>query len=463
MQNIYDEVSTLDKRCYEQLSLSEDILMEHAADGMADFVKQNFSSSKTVFISCGPGNNGADGMALARLLHKDFDVKVHLLKEPLSKMAKLQYERIKKLDLPIVDKISESDVIVDALFGSGLTRILDEATALHVSRLNELCGIKIACDVPTGLHVKGQCDENSFVADYTLTMGALKKSLFSDRAKDLVGEIKVLDLGVSREVYDSLSKTRLLDLSDMKLPLRKLKNSHKGSFGHLAIISGEKLGASVLCASAALRFGTALVTLLSNENPQIPTELMLSHQLPKNATAIALGMGLGVEFSQNELNQFLDNELPLLLDADIFYHPLITELLKRENIVLTPHPKEFVQLLHVSGVADITVEELQNERFRYAELFAKKYKNTVLVLKGANVIIAKDDAIFVNPHGTNVLAKGGSGDVLGGLIASLLAQGYAPLEAAITGSLAHTKLALDYKGANFSLSPNDLINGIKYL
>ncbi len=463
MQNIFEEVSTLDKRCYEELSLSEDILMEHAADGMADFIRVNFSSCKNILISCGGGNNGADGMALARLLHKEFDVSVYLCKEPSSTMAKLQYERIKKLHVNIVENVSECDIVVDAIFGTGLTRDLDTKTSVHIRELNALEGFKIACDIPSGLHGNGQCDENSFCADYTLTMGALKRSLFSDSAKDLVGEIKVLDLGVNRTVYETSSQTKLLDFDDMDLPHRKLQNSHKGSFGHLAIISGEKLGASVLCASAALRFGTALVTLLSNENPQIPTELMLSHQLPKNSTAVALGMGLGIEFSQNELTQFLDNDLPLLLDADIFYHPLITDLLKREKIVLTPHPKEFVQLLHISGLADITVEELQRERFRYAELFAQKYKNAVLVLKGANVIIAKEDEMFVNPHGTNVLAKGGSGDVLAGLISSLLAQGYAPLEASITGSLAHTKLALNYEGANFSLSPNDLINGIKYL
>ena len=463
MQNIFDEVATLDQRCYEELALSEDLLMEHAADGMADFIKQNFSAAKSIFISCGSGNNGADGMALARLLYKEFDVKLYLCKEPASSMAKLQYERIKKLGVVIVDVVSECDIVVDAIFGTGLTRDLDKETALHVKALNDLNAIKIACDIPTGLHVNGVCDENTFCADHTLTMGALKRSLFSDAAKDFVGEIKVLDLGVSRAVYETSSKTKLLDMDDIRVPYRTLKSSHKGSYGHLAIISGEKLGASVLCASAALRFGTALVTLLSNENPQIPTELMLSHQLPKNATAIALGMGLGIEFSQNELTQFLDNDLPLLLDADIFYHPLITDLLKREQIVLTPHPKEFVQLLHVSGLVDITVDELQRERFRYAELFAQKYKNAVLVLKGANVIIAKDDELFVNHHGTNVLAKGGSGDVLGGLIASLLAQGYTPLEASLNGSLAHTKLALNYEGANFSLSPNDLIDGIKYL
>jgi hydroxyethylthiazole kinase-like uncharacterized protein yjeF len=376
-------------------------------------------------------------------------------------MAKLQFERIKRIDIDIIDEIYEADIIIDALFGSGLSRPLDEQTALHVSLLNSLSGVKIACDIPTGLY--GKCDENSFIADFTLTMGALKKSLFSDCAKDRVGKIKVLDLGVAREVYEKPSLMKLLDFEDMNLPFRKIQNSHKGSFGHLAVISGEKLGASVLCASAALRFGTALVTLLSNENLTIPTELMLSHQLPKNTTALALGMGLGVEFSQSELGSFLDNDLALLLDADIFYHPLITTLLKRKNIILTPHPKEFTQLLHVSEIANISVDELQNNRFKYVQLFAQKYPNSVLILKGANVIIAQDDKIFVNPHGTNALAKGGSGDVLAGLVASLLAQGYAPLNAAISGSLAHTKLALNYNGANFSLTPIDLINGIKAL
>ncbi|MDD2357090.1 MAG: NAD(P)H-hydrate dehydratase [Thiovulaceae bacterium] len=463
MQNIFKEVASLDQRCYDELLLSEDILMEHAADGMADFIKQNFPQSKTILISCGSGNNGADGIALARLLHRNFDVKLHLFKNPTSPMAKLQYERIKRLNLTVTDVICECDIIVDALFGSGLSRTLEPNTALHISLLNQLHGIKIACDIPTGLHVNGECEKDSFVADYTLTMGALKRSLFNDCAKDKVGIVQVLDLGISRAVYETSSKTKLLDLEDINLPFRKIQNSHKGSFGHLAIVSGEKLGASVLCASAALRFGTALVTLLSNENPMIPTELMLSHQLPNNATAIALGMGLGIEFSQNELQTFLDNDLPLLLDADIFYHPFITQLLKRENIVLTPHPKEFTQLLYVSGIADISVDELQNNRFHYTEIFTQKYKNAVLVLKGANVFIAKDDELFVNPHGTNVLAKGGSGDVLSGLISSLLAQGYTPLNAAITGSLAHTKLALEFKGANFSLIPNDLINGIKNL
>mgnify|MGYP002267036153 CR=1 FL=1 len=160
--------------------------------------------------------------------------------------------------------------------------------------------------------------------------------------------------------------------------------------------------------SAALRFGAGLVTLVSNTSEQIPYELMQSHLLPETTSAIALGMGLGTEFSNEELLTLLDNELPLLLDADIFAHPLFTTLLGRKHLVITPHPKEFTTVLHVCGLADIDVQELQNNRFHYVELFCRAYPNITLLLKGANTVIAQCETFYVNPHGTNVLAKGGS-------------------------------------------------------
>jgi len=140
--------------------------------------------------------------------------------------------------------------------------------------------------------------------------------------------------------------------------------------------------------------------------------------------------------------------------------PIILYILKRKNVVITPHAKEFVALLNTTDIADISVDELQQNRFKYAEEFCKKFPHVTLVLKGANVIIAKDNEFYINPHGTSALAKGGSGDVLSGLVGSLLAQGYQCLDAAINASLAHTKLALNYDGADFSLTPDDLIEGI---
>ena len=162
---------------------------------------------------------------------------------------------------------------------------------MHV--INKRDAYKIACDIPSGMKLNGECDKHTFVADVTLTMGALKKSLYSDHAKEFVGEIQVLNLGVSRDVYEIPSPWNLLDFEDMKLPHRTKKNSHKGDYGHLAITCGDKSGASVMSASSALRFGSGLVTLVGYENEQnlnIPHILMYSHAIPLNATAIACGM-----------------------------------------------------------------------------------------------------------------------------------------------------------------------------
>lgn len=332
-----------------------------------------------------------------------------------------------------------------------------------MKRINALDAFKIACDIPSGLQEGGICAEDTFRADVTLTMGALKKRMYLDGAKEFVGEIEVLDLGISRGVYEQKTNWFLLEESDLKLPMRTQRNSHKGTYGHLALASGEKPGASILAGLAAFRFGTGLVSLIGFEDIAVPEILMYTHELPATTTALALGMGLGEEFSDNELEAFLDNNLPLVIDADIFHMPLVVELLQREKLVLTPHPKEFCALLERCGLAKIDVATLQNERFRYVELFTQSFPNVTLLLKGANVIIAKGGEFFVNSFGTALLAKGGSGDVLSGLIGALLAQGYSDLDAAISASLTHTKLAQNYKGNDFSLTPYDLIDAIKEL
>ena len=451
MQNLFHEVASLDARCYEKFGLSEDILMEHAAEGMAAYIRKKFPKNSTITVVVGSGNNGADGIALARLLHGDYEVSLYHVKVPKSPMAQLQKKRADAVGVPTTNKITECDVLIDAIVGTGFTGEFTKEIANTLNFMNEIKGYKIACDVPSGF---------KFYADATLTMGALKTSLFEDAAKDCVGEIQVIDLGVSRKMYEQSSPMQLLEFTDMELPKRKIQNSHKGNYGHLAVLSGEKTGASILCAEAAFRLGTALVTLISNENIFKPYQIMQSHQLPPTTSAIALGMGLGVEFSNSELESFLDNNLPLVLDADIFYHPLFLKFLQRENVILTPHPKEFCQILKVCNLADIDVNTLQKDRLKYVQLFSARYKNVVLVLKGANVLICQDKELFINPYGSNVLAKGGSGDVLAGLIASLLSQGYSTLQSAINGSLIHTKLAQNYSGADFSLTPNDLIEGI---
>jgi len=454
MQNIYQEVNSLDQRCYDEFALSEDILMEHAANGIARYIEKHFAKDARISIVVGSGNNGADGIALARLLHKKFLVTLVYAKQPKSPMAKLQHARATALQIPTASTLPPSEIIVDAIVGTGFSGEFSLEIASLIEQINTTDAFVIACDVPSGYTV---------YADVTLTMGALKQALFLDKHKDYVGSIEVIDLGIDRSLYEVATSYHLLDIEDMKLPTRNTQDTHKGSFGHLAVLSGEKLGASVLCALSALRFGSGLVTLVGFENEKtlpIPYSLMYSHTLPKNTTAIACGMGLGESFAQEELRHLLPATLPLVLDADIFTNPFIKELLQRDNIILTPHPKEFVHLLRLLNIADISVEVLQHNRFKYVELFASQYPDVTLLLKGANVIITHNEQYYINPHGNSKLAKGGSGDVLAGLIGALLAQGYTPLNATITASLAHTRLAKGYQGADFSLTPEDLIAGI---
>ena len=463
MQKLFDEVGSLDKRCYEEFALSEDILMEHASQGIASFIRKKFKKHSSITIAIGSGNNGADGLACARLLYGDYDVNIFYIKSPFSTMALLQEKRVKALGLKNTLELNKCDVLVDAVVGTGFKdEFSDELKAL-MQKLNSLKAFKIACDVPSGLKKNGECTDGCFKADVTLTMGALKKSLFLDEAKDFVGKIKVLNLGVSRDIYETSSTWNLLDMSDLNLPFRDKKNLHKGNFGHLAVACGDKSGASKMSALSALRFGCGLVTLVGFEDEIVPNELMYSHELPKNTTAFALGMGIGDGFSNLELNKFLNNNIPLLLDADIFSKDIILKILKRKNMVLTPHPKEFVSLLKLTNIADVSVKKLQKNRFKYVEKFCTAFPDATLVLKGANVIIAQNDSFFINPHGSSVLAKGGSGDVLSGLIGALLAQGYTALDSAKNASLAHTKLAKLYKGANFSLTPMDLVKLITKL
>jgi len=468
MQKVFDDVNALDKRCVELFGLSEDLLMEHAAASMMQYIYGKFSNNEKVLIVCGSGNNGADGIALARLLYSQYDVSILVPYHVKSAMAKLQYKRANLLGVKIIDSLSELSfehppcVIVDCLFGSGLNRDLDDESQRLIKRLNALSGHKIACDIPSGLNKQGQVTSVGFCVNTTITMGALKTQLYSDVAKDYTGNIIVSDLGVHRSIYETATNTFLLDSYDIKLPLRIKQNSHKGSFGHLSVIVGNKTGAGIIAAEAAFAFGAGLVTVITDQEVNVPYHIMQKSTLPENCTAIAIGMGLG-QFNQAEMKQILDIDIAKVVDADLFHDDIILTVLNHDNVVLTPHPKEFCSLLKFTKLADITVAELQSNRFKYVRLFAVNYPQTVLLLKGANSLITYNNIIYINPLGSNSLSKGGSGDVLAGLIAALLTQGYSAVNATITASLAHSMSATNYTKNNYSLTPMDVIEGIKIL
>ena len=466
MQKVFESCYSLDRHAYEAYGLTEEILMEHAAGGMAAYIRSTFAPGSSILVAAGGGNNGADGIVLARQLVGSYDLRLFLPFGVKSEMAKLQLQRAEAAGVPIDEEIEDADVIVDALFGAGLKRMLDAPTQKLIHRLNSFKGHKIACDIPTGIAQNGVLMPIAFEADVTITMGAYKEALFLDESKDYIGRVIRVDLGIDASRYELESQTWLLEKSDLRLPSRHRQCTHKGSFGHAAVFCGEKEGAGIIAALAASRFGAGLMTLVVHERITPPPVLMHATVVPQTATALAIGMGLGGHFESAFLQQYvIDSHLPVVLDADAFYHEDLLGILeqKARDIVIAPHPKEFAALWRQLGGEDFTVEEIQQHRFEMVRRFNAKYPHVTLLLKGANMLIAQEEQLYINPHGSAKLSKGGSGDVLSGLITALLAQGYSGIEAAIHGSLALTKAVENYEGASYAMLPTDIIDEVAKL
>lgn len=435
----------------------------NALDLSSSHIKSLQMEPLLVQIVCGSGDNGGDGYALARLLVDFCTVQVVSVKAPKSPLCKLQRERLELLDISIAAELQERcDVLVDAVFGTGIRGSLDSEICALIERMNAIQSYKIACDIPSGLNEFGIPSPVAFRADETCTMGALKTALYADAAKDYTGTIHVCNLGLPRRCYEGETDTFLLSVEDMKLPHRRVQNTHKMSYGHGLFFCGEKTGACILAATAALHFGIGLVTVFGEPVPAAPFDFMYTLQLPENFSAAMVGSGLGRSSdAQARALDFLSQEhvreQPLILDADILHNTRLPELLPLFKApILTPHPKEFQSLLANSGLAQVSVAEIQERRFEYLRLFCSAFPQAVIVLKGAYPLISCGNQVFVNPLGTNALAKAGSGDVLSGMITALAAQGYPPLEAAYTASLAHAEAAKLLHTADYGLTASAL-------
>lgn len=484
MQKIFFDSRILDKAARDAFGLTEDIMMENAAMAL----EKEVAAEENVLIATGSGNNGGDGWALARRICAS-GKKLTVLEalEAKSAACLLQKERAVKCGVNVVNARDAENFlnengngfgcVVDCVFGSGFHGEFADEIKCLMKKLNALECKKIACDIPSGLDSYGNAAEDFFAADTTVTIGALKLALFSSTAKDACGKIVMADLGVSRSLFEKGAEeiAMLLEESDLTLPHRKKQNVNKGSFGHTAIVAGEKTGAALIAANAALRFGSGLVTLVAKnaDKKNIPCELMVAEDFPANTSAVGLGMGLGrnEEDSAAYLDFLEKNEdIPCLLDADIFYSPRIKSFLekrtasgKKASVVLTPHPKEFSVLLENCGLGKYSTAEVCANAFELAKKFSACFPGAVLLLKGAVVLIALTEngrvCVYANPHGSNALSKGGSGDVLSGLVAALLAQGWSAKESAVNASLAHA-LASRLAPCDYALTPLELIQHV---
>lgn len=459
MKKVFQDCYALDQKCYEQYGLTEDILMEHAAAGIANYIRRHFKEDSSILIVSGVGNNGADGVVLARQLYGDYDIRLYVPFGVKSEMAIIQLERAQKVGIKVVDDMENADVIVDALLGAGLNKSLDEKTQHILHQLNSFKGHKIACDMPTGVGKNGLMPM-AFLADVTVTMGARMEALYLDENKDSVGDVICTDLGISSKSYETPCQTYLLEENDVKLPSRTKQNTHKGSYGHAAVFCGEKEGAGIISGMASATFGAGLTTLVVHEKISPPAYLMHSTVVPDNASALAIGMGLGGHFESEFLEKYvLKSHLPIVLDADAFLSKELLSILKQKDreIVITPHPKEFVIMWKILTEEALTVAQVQSKRFEIARMFNAKYPHVTLLLKGANTLIIQEEQCYINASGSAKLSKGGSGDVLSGLIVSLLAQGYSAIDAALQASLALATAANAYKGSSYAMLPTDVI------
>ncbi|CZE46119.1 NAD(P)H-hydrate dehydratase [Campylobacter geochelonis] len=465
MRNLYLNTNELDKRCSDEFGLSEAILMENAASAIELEVRK-LTKGVRVLAVCGSGNNGADAICALRKLAGDYECYALLVSKTQGVMSKYQLSVAKKVGVNLIedfdgdlDKLGEFECIIDGIFGSGLKRQMSDEICALIDMLNAKNALKIAVDIPSGINQFGQINQNAFKADTTLTMGGLKLGLFLDEAKDFVGKIKVANLGVSRDKFERGSDVKLLEKSDLKLPFRNKANTNKGEFGHTFVMVGDMSGAAQIAGLSASAIGSGLVSLVSDKEIANLSPILMYKSSLNSAKVVIAGCGLG----DKKLNLDELTDKICVIDADLCYKKEVIKLLaNNENLVITPHPKEFASLLNLTNIENVSVSDVQKNRFELAKIWSQKFKN-VLVLKGANTIIAQNGKLYVMSEGSPTLAKGGSGDVLAGVIAGLLAQGYSPLEAAISGTLAHGFAGAKFSKNSYALTPFDLIEEIKCL
>ena len=491
MEKIFDNPARLESLVKQKFSFPDFIMMENAALAIKQLIEKLAVKPSKCLILCGKGNNGGDGYALARLLGNSCKIFLYRLAEPTADEAKKQYDICKKLKLTFLDdkkvlsflnnyspKNDAPLFIIDCLFGTGFHGELPAKAAAIINAANKTTSIRIACDISSGL---------AFNARYTVTMGEHKLALFGDKAKAVSGQIIVASLGIDRAIFESQQNPAafLVTCDDVNLPYRTDKASHKGTYGHTAVFAGEKSGAAIICATAAMNFGSGLTSLVQTKDSnlgqfKISPELMIcKNGIPAKTNCVVLGPGINT-FSENDFTQLSEwfnssriQNPSIVLDAGIFDNPLFSKLLNVINaqadsrIVLTPHLLELVRLCKQLKISSsVTTQALASSpelKIAIGKKFNKLYKNAVLVIKSANTFIAAGGQTYIILDGCQSLAKGGSGDVLAGMIASLLSQGYSAKDAAITACETHALISQKIGEKAFNLSPEKIIKEIKNL
>ncbi|WP_430897062.1 MULTISPECIES: NAD(P)H-hydrate dehydratase [unclassified Paraflavitalea] len=459
-------------------------LMKKAAKTCVDWISANLSSLDQFYIFCGKGNNGGDGLLIANgLSEMGLSVDVFILEygkigSPDFQEA-LQHSHDQKINLHYISsqeaipKIPKDVCVIDALFGIGLNRPLDDLAAEIVQQINVSNAVVVSIDLPSGMYADTINQSNlSIRAHHTLSFGCHKLAFLHASAESKIGQLAILDIGLETSFLETIvCKYRFVDAQLAKEIYKpRTAFSHKGHYGHALLVAGSESmpGAGVIAANSCVRTGTGKTDWWSPlmktvPNTILPEVMLPSEVLSKNErySAIAIGPGLGMaDNSKNLLMELLSFQWNrMILDADalniISSKPELLKMVSKEAI-LTPHPKEFERLVVALGISAPTPWAQLKELARIS--------GCIVVLKGRYSMIASPEGnTYINTTGNPGLAKGGSGDALTGILLGLLSQpSYQPFEAAILGVYLHGKaadLALESQSQE-SLIASDLANYI---
>ncbi len=464
-----EQMQELDRKAIESYRIPGILLMENAGRGATEAILSYFPDlvSKRVVIIAGKGNNGGDGFVVARhLMHRGISVKVILLTDPKSLRgdAETNYHilyRMKGEILPspstkdyqkVKKDVEKADLLVDAIFGTGLDAEVRGYYREVMDHLNGLHKPIVAIDIPSGLNANtGKPLGTAIRATLTVTFGLPKLGLLLSPGTNYVGDLKIVDIGFPKSlVEEEKIHVHLLEREEIKkiLSTPRRPDTHKGDYGHLLVLAGSvgKTGAAAMVCEAALRTGAGLVTLgiprslnpimemkltevMTEPLPETPKQTLSLRALPsilrlcENKKAVVIGPGLGTykETQSLILKLIKTINLPMVIDADGL-NALATQpkLLPASNrsIVLTPHPGEMARLIHS------TVREVQEDRIGIARNFSQT-SQAYLVLKGyRTLIVTPKGEVFINPTGNAGMATGGTGDVLSGMMGGFICQGF---------------------------------------
>ena len=462
------QLAELEALAFSQGDETPTSLMQKAGQAVFDSIQRQWPHAQSIGVVCGPGSNGGDGMVVARLAKQaGLTVTVFLaaeLRKP-SGAIKDAYDAAMSAGVSFVlmqpDFVCDADIVVDALFGTGIDRPIEPPYTAFIESVNASDGIVVSIDLPSGLDANTGCEYGTAVqANHTVSLLGAKQGLYLRQGRVCSGEIEIVTLGISDTLLRKIEPSAELlawDTIKSLLP-RRPRDAFKNDFGHVLIIGGDYgMGGAVrMAAEAAMRVGAGLVTVatrpehISVVSGMRPEAMCVRatcaddiRQLIERATTIVIGPGLGKgDWSKELLSAVLESDLPKVLDADAL-NLLSQAPCARQDWVLTPHPGEASRLLQC-GTADV-----QDDRLEAARELQHRYDG-VTVLKGSGTVIKGTGRLpYICTAGNPGMATGGMGDILSGMIGGLLAQGLTLEQAAEAGVFIHAKaadLAADQQG-----------------